>query len=194
MTVGSTNSLLQRLASGDAAAMQSCMDTYGALVWSLARRFCPTASEAEDAVQEAFVSVWNNAGRFDPSKGAEVTFVAMIARRRLIDRSRKQRRRERVIAEVRAQERPPEERQGEAIPRAAIAEEASRAMKAMASLSESQQRVLQLAIHQGMTHEQIAIATDLPLGTVKTHARRGLLRIREMLGESASGEDAEPTR
>lgn len=194
MTVGSTNSLLQRLASGDAAAMQSCIDTYGALVWSLARRFCPTASEAEDAVQEAFVSVWDNAGRFDPSKGAEVTFVSMIARRRLIDRRRKQARRERVIAEVQAQERPPDEQQGETIPRAAVTEEASRALDAMASLSESQQRVLQLAIHQGMTHEQIAIATELPLGTVKTHARRGLMRIREMLSQTASDTDAGQTQ
>jgi RNA polymerase sigma-70 factor (ECF subfamily) len=83
---GLTDSLLQRVASGDMAAMQSCMDTYGGLMWSLARRFCPTATEAEDAVQEAFISVWENAQRYDPSKGAEVTFVAMIARRRRFER------------------------------------------------------------------------------------------------------------
>jgi RNA polymerase sigma-70 factor (ECF subfamily) len=175
------------------AAMQSCMDTYGGLMWSLARRFCPTASEAEDAVQEAFISVWENAERYDPSKGAEVTFVAMIARRRLIDRGRRYQRHERVIAEVRAQERPPEESQREVNPVAATVDEAGRAMEAMASLNESQQRVLRLAIHQGLTHEQISVATDLPLGTVKTHARRGLMRIREMLSEATSGEQSGTT-
>lgn len=190
---GLTDSLLQRVASGDMAAMQSCMDTYGGLVWSLARRFCPTASEAEDAVQEAFISVWENADRYDPSKGAEVTFVAMIARRRIIDRGRRHQRQERVVAEVREQERPPEERQRELIPLASNVDEAGRAMEAMSSLSESQQRVLRLAIHQGMTHEQISTATDMPLGTVKTHARRGLMRIREMLSEATSGEQSGTT-
>lgn len=188
-----TDSLLQRVASGDMTAMQSCMDEYGGLVWSLARRFCPTASEAEDAVQEAFISVWENAKRYDPEKGAEVTFVAMIARRRLIDRGRRYQRQERVVAEVRAQERPPEDMPREVASQASTVDEARRALEAMSSLSESQQRVLRLAIHQGLTHEQIAITTDLPLGTVKTHARRGLMRIREMLNEAKSGEEVEAT-
>jgi RNA polymerase sigma-70 factor (ECF subfamily) len=188
-----TASLLQRVASGDMSAMQSCMDTYGGLVWSLARRLCPTASEAEDAVQEAFISVWENAKRYEPAKGAEVTFVAMIARRRLIDRGRKYQRQQRVVDEVRAQERPPEEVRHEVAGQASAVDEAQRAMEAMSSLSESQQRVLRLAIHQGLTHEQIAMTTDLPLGTIKTHARRGLMRIREMLSEAKSGEEVETT-
>jgi RNA polymerase sigma factor (sigma-70 family) len=188
-----TDSLLQRVASGDMMAMQSCMDTYGGLVWSLARKFSPSASEAEDAVQEAFISVWGNAERYDPSKGAEVTFVAMIARRRLIDRGRKYQRQERIVAEVREQERPPEEMQREVSSQASAVDEAQRAMEAMSSLSESQQHILRLAVHQGLTHEQIAIATDLPLGTVKTHARRGLMRIREMLSEAESNEEGKRT-
>ena len=183
-----TDSLLQRVASGDMMAMKSCMDTYGGLVWSLARKFSPSASEAEDAVQEAFISVWENAERYDPLKGGEVTFVAMIARRRLIDRGRKYQRQERIVAEVREQERPPEEIQREVSSQASTVDEAQRAMEAMSSLSESQQHILRLAVHQGLTHEQIAITTDLPLGTVKTHARRGLMRIREMLSEADSGE------
>ena len=94
---------------------------------------------------------------------------------------------------MREQERPPEERQRELIPLASNVDEAGRAMEAMSSLSESQQRVLRLAIHQGMTHEQISTATDMPLGTVKTHARRGLMRIREMLSEAESAEESGST-
>lgn len=169
--------------------MNSCVDTYGGLIWSLARRFCPSASEAEDAVQEAFISVWENAQRYDPSKGAEVTFVAMIARRRLIDRGRRYQRQERIIADVRGREVSRDGSRREAIPSAATTEEARSAVEAMSTLSEGQQRVLRLAIHQGLTHEQISLVTDLPLGTVKTHARRGLMRIREMLCQAeAEGE------
>jgi RNA polymerase sigma factor (sigma-70 family) len=178
--------LLERVALGDMAAVQACIDEYGGLVWSLARRFLAVPSEAEDAVQEVFITLWENAGRYDRSKGAEVTFVAMIARRRLIDRSRRRGRRDRLIAEAKEAAR-----SGPTCDDVGVTtqvDEARRAMAAMEQLSQAQQRVLRLAIHQGLTHEQIATATNLPLGTVKTHARRGLERVRALLGESATGE------
>jgi len=175
-------SLLHRVANGDMAAMQECIDTYSGLIWSLAHRVLPSASEAEDAVQETFISLWENAERYDPEKGAEVTFVATIARRRLIDRGRKRQRRQRLVEQVAEEKRPPD---STVDPDAASTlDEAGRAMQAMESLRPEQQRVLRLAIHQGYTHEQIAEITEMPLGTVKTHARRGLIRIREMLAES----------
>jgi RNA polymerase sigma-70 factor (ECF subfamily) len=150
------------------AAMQECIDEYGGLIWSLARRFCPSPAQAEDAVQEVFIALWENASRFDESKGAEVTFVAMIARRRLIDSGRS----ESVDFEQRTAE----------------VDEAQRAMQAMEQLSEDQQRVLKLAVYRGLTHDEIAQATGLPLGTVKTHARRGLIRVRELLAGTGSEE------
>ena len=81
--------ILQRIASGDSLAVQECLDTYGGLIWSLARRMLPDVNEAEDAVQEIFIEIWKTAERFDESKSSETTYVAMIARRRLIDRLRK---------------------------------------------------------------------------------------------------------
>ena len=80
--------LLQRIAKGDASAVQECMETYGNLVWSLARRYSESAADAEDATQEIFLDIWKSAGRFDPERGKETTFIATIARRRLIDRVR----------------------------------------------------------------------------------------------------------
>jgi RNA polymerase sigma-70 factor (ECF subfamily) len=176
-------SLLKRVAAGNMAAMQECIDEYGGLIWSLARRFCPSAAEAEDAVQEVFVALWENAGRFDESKGAEVTFVAMIARRRLIDSGRKHQRRRQAV------ERAREHKQSEPAnfeQQVAQVDEAQRALEALEQLSEDQQRVLKLAIHQGLTHDEIAQSTGLPLGTVKTHARRGLIRVRELLASTGS--------
>jgi DNA-directed RNA polymerase specialized sigma24 family protein len=81
--------ILQRVAAGDSSAVDDCLAQYGALVWSLARRHSPNYSDAEDAVQEAFLGIWQGAGRFDPEKGSETTFITMIVRRRLIDRHRK---------------------------------------------------------------------------------------------------------
>jgi RNA polymerase sigma-70 factor (ECF subfamily) len=177
-------SVLQRVAAGDMAAMQACIDEYGGLVWSLARRFCASPAEAEDAAQEVFIALWENAERFDENKGAEVTFVAMIARRRLIDSGRKYQRRKRLTEEVAAAPRDEPTRFDE---RVAEADEARRAMAALETLSDDQKKVLQLAIHQGLTHDEIAHTTGLPLGTVKTHARRGLMKVRETLARAQSG-------
>jgi RNA polymerase sigma-70 factor (ECF subfamily) len=165
------------------AAMQECIDEYGGLIWSLSRRFCPSPAEAEDAVQEVFIALWENASRFDESKGTEVTFVATIARRRLIDSGRRHQRRQQAVERAREHKEPESADFGQRI---AQVDEAKRAMRAMEQLSEDQQRVLKLAIHQGLTHDEIAQSTGLPLGTVKTHARRGLIRVRELLAGSES--------
>jgi len=83
-----TQAILQRIATGDGTAVQDCLDKYGGLVWSIARRMLRNTDEAEDAVQEIFVDIWKNAGRFEESKSSETTYIAMIARRRLIDKIR----------------------------------------------------------------------------------------------------------
>lgn len=165
--------LLPRIAAGESAAVKAFIDRYGGLVWSLARRMCPT--EAEDAVQDVFVDLWRNADRFDERVAGEATFVAMIARRRLIDRSRQRARRpanEGFIEDAPAARNDP---------KIEVSEEAAIARDAIEQLTPEQQRVIRLTVMQGLTHEETAAATGLPLGTVKTHARRGLMKVREIL-------------
>ncbi|MBL8761352.1 MAG: sigma-70 family RNA polymerase sigma factor [Phycisphaerae bacterium] len=172
--------LLQRVARGDEAAVRACLDRFGGLVWSLARRMTPTHAEAEDAVQEILVEVWKSAHRYDPGVASESAFVAMIARRRLIDRRRRAGRRL-------DKNGLPETEPAASEPTEVTADEreaAGTAMLAMSRLSDEQQRVLRLSLVRGMSHERIAGATGLPLGTVKTHARRGLIRLRELLGSA----------
>jgi RNA polymerase sigma factor (sigma-70 family) len=175
--------ILHRIAAGDADAVQECVDCYGGLVHSLARRFCSATGEVEDAVQEVFIDLWRKASRYDPKLSAEVTFVTMIARRRLIDHSRK---RKDIAGSGVVDDELPAKLSAAEQNRVELCDEADRAAKALARLRPEQQRVLKLAIYDGLSHEQIAEATALPLGTVKTHVRRGLMRVRELLGLSAS--------
>jgi RNA polymerase sigma factor (sigma-70 family) len=169
--------ILQRVAAGDSSAVDECLAQYGALVWSLARRHSPNYSDAEDAVQEAFLGIWQGAGRFDPERGSETTFITMIVRRRLIDRHRK-RGRQLDTASLESQPVATRENHTEQV---AISEEAALVRERMASLRPAERRVLELAISEGMSHSEIAESTSMPLGTVKTHARRGMIRLREML-------------
>ncbi|MDA7977567.1 MAG: sigma-70 family RNA polymerase sigma factor [Pirellulales bacterium] len=171
--------LLTRIASGDSSAVRACLVRYGGLVWSLARRFC-SESEGEDAVQEIFIELWKNASRFDPQRGSEVTFIATIARRRLIDRRRRQARRpapDPLPVEFVGEESSPDWR-------LETSEEAGVAQEAFNQLRPEQQEVLKLSIYDGWSHQQIADRLEMPLGTVKTHVRRGLARVRELLDRS----------
>ena len=170
--------ILKRIAEGDTSAVQECLKAYGGLVWSLARRMLRNSEEAEDAVQEIFVDIWRNADRFDEEKASETTFIAMLARRRLIDKIRYSQRRlspdslDDVLLE-------PFTRADKTMETSVEAEEAAEAMR---TLRPEQQQVLRLSIVEGMSHQEIAEATGMPLGTVKTHARRGLLHVRELMG------------
>ncbi len=172
--------VLERIARGDSAAVKDCLDRYGGLVWSLARRFCPDRSEAEDAVQEIFVEVWRSAARFDPERGSEVTFVATLARRRLIDRLRRAARRPRTEPMEAGAERtvsPVAEREADL----------ARVRAVIETLPPDPRRVLTLAVREGLSHQEIAARTGLPLGTVKSHSRRGLMRVRQALGVAGEG-------
>ncbi|HTH51651.1 MAG TPA: sigma-70 family RNA polymerase sigma factor [Pyrinomonadaceae bacterium] len=170
--------VLKRIAQGDPAAVQECLKRYGGLVWSLARKMMRNPDDAEDAVQEIFIDVWKNAERFDEQKASETTFIAMIARRRLIDKIRYSTRRlspdslDDVLLE-------PFTRADKTLETCIEAEQAAEAMRA---LRPEQQQVLRLSIVQGMSHQEISEATGMPLGTVKTHARRGLLQVRALMG------------
>ena len=172
--------ILQRVASGEKEAVDDCVGQYGQLIWSLAKRFCASAADAEDACQDIFIDLWRNARRFDPTKAKEVTFVAMVARRRLIDRYRRKAAPETV--DVRVLDAVPVDNESGAV----LDDVASQAAGCFKNLTAVQQMVLGLSIHDGVSHGGISTKLKIPLGTVKSYARRGLLQLREcMKGKSA---------
>ncbi len=182
-------SILERIAAGEAAAVDDCLRQYRGLVWSLARRFSTDHSDLEDALQEVFIDLWRSAERYDETTASEATFVTMVARRRLIDRNRKRSRRIETSAMV-------EEDAGAESPSndtLEMAEDVAQARSALEQLRTEERRVLELSIFQGLSQSKIAEATQMPLGSVKTHARRGLERLRAMLSDETAEPDSRKT-
>ncbi|NLY00772.1 MAG: sigma-70 family RNA polymerase sigma factor [Rhodopirellula sp.] len=176
-------SFLERIAAGDPLAVEGCLERYRGLVWSMTRRFAGNHADAEDAVQEVFIELWRHAGRFDPTMAEESTFVATIARRRLIDRHRRRARRPEAVSLVAE----PATTARSETDRLETLEEGRHARELLEQLRPQQRQVLELSFDQGMSQQEIADATKLPLGTVKTHARRGLMRLRQLLETSPDG-------
>jgi RNA polymerase sigma-70 factor (ECF subfamily) len=174
-TPRSTGSVLTRVAQGDAIAARECVDQFGGLVWSIARRLAPSRADAEAAVQEIFNDVFRTAARFDPAQGSEKLFVATIARRRLIDRMRHAARQNSSESmDVHALSWAPDTGAG-------VCVEALAASQAVTQLRPELQRVLELGVLQGKSHAEIAETLGIPVATVKAMMHRGLIQVRELM-------------
>lgn len=166
--------LLPRIAAGDTNAVEEFVQRYERVIWWMARQHAK--NDPEDAVQEVFLTLWQNAAKYDQSKAKESTFVGMVARRKLIDRYRKSTRR-------------PQTQDIEAVPPGLVAFEstieekadAALAARAMEHLRPEQRSVIELSVYQGMSHREISDETGMPLGTVKTHIRRGFIELRNLM-------------
>ncbi|MEM9826549.1 MAG: sigma-70 family RNA polymerase sigma factor [Planctomycetota bacterium] len=160
--------------------MQTCVATFGDLVWTIARRGVgPDA--AADVVQEAFLSIWKDAARFDPARGSAKTFVAVLTRRRMIDYQRRQPGGTRVSGED--QNVCESVASGDAGPdqQAQSRDAAGQVGDAIARLDPPKPELLRMAYYQGLSHSKIAEATGMPLGTIKTHLRRAMESLRVSL-------------
>ena len=171
--------MLARVAQRDPVAARECIDEFGGLIWSIARRLTRSHGDAQEAVQEIFTEVWRSADRFDPAQSSEQVFVATIARRRLIDRMRRAARQGRMEA----MDMHSLSWVGSADP------SANAAARAVVQLRPELRRVLELAVLQGLNHSEIADVLQLPVATVKETMRRGLIQVRELMGKQRASAD-----
>ena len=169
--------LLAKVATGDSKAFEELTKKYGNLIWSIARRYLSNQAEAEDAVQEIFLALWQSASRFDANKGSEITFIATIARRRLIDGLRKNNK-HKILQSIDDSISNDVFQQKSNLEKNA---ELSLAIGILETLEKKDQELLSLSIYQGYSHVEIAKLLNLPLGTVKTKIRRNLMKIREKI-------------
>ena len=173
------DSILFSLAKEEAGAFEKLVDQYGNLIWSIARRYLSNQTEAEDAVQEVFIAIWKSAGRFDPNKASEITFVSMIARRRLIDHVRK-------IYRHKKLEPIDDCFDDDALQTKSILDQSTDVKiisEAINQFAEEDKELLSLSIYQGYSHSEISKLMNIPLGTVKTKLRRNLIKLREIFNQ-----------
>lgn len=160
-----------RFGGDDPAVLRAAFDTCGGAVYAYGRRLLPSKEDAEDLVQQVFVAAWRQRKRYDPTRASLLTWLLGIARYKAIDRLRRLDRERRVVPEDPAS--PPDE--------AGLLADRLLVSEALSWLRPEQQQVLELAFYDDLTHQQIADKLGMPLGTVKSHARRGLQRLRRFL-------------
>ena len=176
-TVNRESEILKRIAANDKTAAQELVVTYGNFVYSLAKKFTYTHEDAEDAVQEIFLEIWKHAGRFDPQKSSEIGFVALIAKRKLIDGYRKIKARPQFEDAEHALDNLSVESEREMYLRLDL----KMAIKTLNKLQPQQKDFIVLSFFEGLSHTDIAAAFGKPLGTVKSSIRRGLQTVRQEL-------------
>ncbi len=178
----SDESLLSRAGCADEAAFGALYDRFANRVFGMIRQMMGNTAEAEDVLQEGFVSVWNKASEFDPKRGKAFAWVVMILRHKAIDRLRARSRRTQAMEKVTVEWRVTGVAESDA-PDAPLerGEQVQRVTTAMTALPESQRQLIEAAFLKGLTHHDLAEQLGLPLGTVKTNIRRGLLKLRDSL-------------
>jgi len=169
--------LMGRVANGDVRAFEVIYHRYHHQAYSLARRVTGHAGGAEEATQDAFISLWRGAARFDPERGRLRTWLLTLVRNRSIDTLRRgthrvlhQEMTQDVVERIEAPERTEEQ--------VLATEEYDRARRLVADLPPEQREVIDLAYVAGYTQKEIAASVGVPLGTVKGRARLGLLKLR----------------
>lgn len=172
--VGSDKSLMDRVCLREQQAMTEIFDRYSGLVYSVALRVLKDSGQAEDVAQEIFFQLWRNPGIFSSSRGTLASWLLVVARNRAIDQLRQRRPAEPVDEVVVASAM---NLQNDA-ERSLIMQ---RVRGIIGDLPEEQQRSLQMAFFDGLSHSEIAEKTGQPLGTVKTRIRSALTSLRKRL-------------
>jgi RNA polymerase sigma-70 factor (ECF subfamily) len=174
------NGLLQRIAEGDQEAFADLYDEIAPRVLGLIVRVLKDHAQSEEVTQEVFLEVWQTATRFDPNKGQAASWIMTMAHRRAIDRVRaSQSGRDRDTRIGIRDYDPAYDSVSEAVE---ISVEHERVEVAMARLSDMQRQAVTLAYYGGYSHSEVAEMLSVPLGTVKTRLRDGMIRLRDELG------------
>jgi RNA polymerase sigma-70 factor, ECF subfamily len=172
--------LLEALAD-DPAALGPLYDRHAKLVYGLALAVLGNADEAGDLTQEVFLSLCKEHG-YDPARGTVGAFLTTVTRTRAIDRLRRRTRRVRLLREHHAAT-PVVEPTPSPLERVSLAECSERVRGALATLGANERRALEMAYFQGLTQAEIADDLGVPLGTIKSWCRRGLLAMKVSLGD-----------
>jgi RNA polymerase sigma-70 factor (ECF subfamily) len=169
---------LHRVANGDRAALAEVYIATSAKLFGVCLRILPDRGEAEDTLQEAYLSVWRNAGRFDATRASPITWLVALTRNRAIDRLRGRKSFQLEPLEL-----------GREVPDPAVGadllvqqgQEITRLDVCLGALDRADTVLIRAAFLEGSSYSELASRAALPLGTVKSRIRRALLKLRECL-------------
>ena len=171
--------VLAALRQGNPTALGIVYDRYGAVVYRLALRMLANPTEAEDLTQEVFLAFWRGVDKYDADRGTLLVFLLTITRSRALNRLKQQ-----------SSQSDLQRRVGNYLPRTdlqpgmdsvTLTELQERMGAALQALPTAQKQVLEMGYYQGKSQSEIAQELDLPIGTVKTRSRQGLLKLRQFL-------------
>ncbi len=174
----SESELLQSMQSGDLSALGVLYDRYGEAVYRLALRILGESTEAEDLTQEIFLAFLRG-DKYDSNRGSIIVFLLTMTRSRAINRLHQKRSQERLLQ--RCQRSTPDSTQNNLMDKVSLGEIAEIVREALQELPVNQQEVLKMAYYDGLSQSEITKKLNIPLGTVKTRSRQGLLKLRKLL-------------
>ncbi|MGC8634075.1 MAG: sigma-70 family RNA polymerase sigma factor [Candidatus Limnocylindrales bacterium] len=180
--------LLRRIRRRDERALEELYQRYATALYSLAYQVTGGERYAQDVVQEVFIVAWRDAARFDPSRGSVGAWLFGLARHKAIDVLRRE-------STVSRRAAPETDLEFEAAPDD-VARDAwerlrrERVLDALQQLPDAQRVCVELAFFSGLTHVEVSERLGIPLGTAKTRIRTGLLRLRDILGDSLAEQPA----
>ncbi len=193
--------LMQRIAARDEAALRALYARHSGMVFAICLRILRDRSEAEQVLIDVFAEAWQHAARYDTTRGTPGGYLALLARSRAIDvaRSRKRssgtqtlRTDEAETGFTSASGRPSSVAQP--IDATLSEERCAVVAEALNALGENQRTAVELAFYDGLSHSEIAVKLDRPIGTVKTQIRQGLIRMRDALREYWEGANEDRTK
>ena len=169
---------LLRVARGDAASLKTVYDSTSAKLFGVCLRILGDPSEAQDVVQDVYVTVWRRADGFDPARASPITWLAAIARNRSIDRLRARRPERNAPLEAAAHV-------ADAAPSAVdVLQDAEKHRQLQGCLGELEgvhQQAIRTAFLDGVTYDALALQAGVPLGTMKSWIRRALVKLKACL-------------
>jgi RNA polymerase sigma-70 factor (ECF subfamily) len=174
--------LIAGIAGGDQDCLARLYDRYSGAAMGLACRICGSRTLAEEVVQEAFMSIWQRPGSFDPGRGTAQAFLLGIVHHKAVDAIRREASRAKREEQLAADR--------ESVVEHDVAEEAwltlrrESVRKALKQLSDVQREALELAYLHGLTYSEVAARLDIPLGTAKTRMRDGMIKLRALLASN----------
>ncbi|MBV9659490.1 MAG: sigma-70 family RNA polymerase sigma factor [Verrucomicrobia bacterium] len=176
--------LLRRISRGDRESFHRFYDRFAGVLFSVAYRVLNNQAAAEDVLQEVFVQIWDKAPHYDPARGKPMTWALTLTRNKSIDRVRSMQRLSRLQGELQQEAETGERFDDRSSFDAVASGETSQLVReAMQKLSSEQREAIQLTYFSGLTQAEIAAHLNEPLGTVKARIRRGMMKLRGLLGQ-----------